>query len=185
MITDEEILKKAGNLNDLIETQWINQIFLSPSWIFQVVLIIFTYTIFFYLVDKKRITEILLYGSLVAVAFAVYDSIGEQLNYWATLENVLPFQPNFFLGNITLIPLYAMLVYQYNSTWRSYLIWITIWSGLLAFVYYNLILDYFNIFVYIKKFSATIDFFLFLIVGIIVRWIVVSLLKLEEKRKVR
>ncbi|HLR69285.1 hypothetical protein [Virgibacillus alimentarius] len=86
MITDDQILKKAENLNNLIETQWINQTFLSQSWIFQVILIVFMYVIFFYLVDKKRIIEILLYGSLVAVAFAVYDSIAQQLNYWATLK---------------------------------------------------------------------------------------------------
>jgi len=77
-----------------------------------------------------------------------------------------------------------MLVYQYTSSWRSYFIWITVWGGLLSFVYYSLILEYFNIFIYIKKFSATTDFFLFLIVGIIARCIMAALLKLEEKRKV-
>lgn len=184
MITDKQILHKSEELNTLVETQWINQIFLSPSWLFHVSLIIGTYVLFFYFVDKKRMTEILLYGSLVGVAFSVYDSIGEQLQYWVTLKKVLPFQPNFFLGDLTLIPLTAMFVYQYTSTWKSYLIWITVWAGLLAFVFYNLVLEYLNIFTYLKPFAVTIDFFLFLMVGILVRWIVVSLLKLEEKRKI-
>ncbi|WHY84047.1 hypothetical protein QNH39_15300 [Neobacillus novalis] len=185
MITDEQILKKAQQLYDLVEKKWINEIFLSPSWIFIVILIICTYALFLYLVDKKRITVILLYGSLLAVAFQVYDSIGEQLGYWATLKDTLPIKTNYFLGNFTLIPLSGMLVYQYTSSWKSYLFWITVWGGLLAFVFYKLVLQYIKFFVYIKPFSTTIDFLLFLTVGIIVRWIVVSLLKLEEKRKLR
>ena len=183
MITDEQILKAKENLNVLIETQWINEFFLSPIWIFLLALILFAYALFIYLVDKKRIIEILLYGSLVAVSFAVYDSIAQHLNYWVTLKGVLPIEPHYFLGNLTLIPLFAMLVYQYTSSWRRYLIWITVWAGLLVFVYYNLLLSYFNIFVYIKRFSAIIDFTLFLASGIIARWIIVSLLKLERKRK--
>ena len=184
MITDKQILNKSEDLNRLIEDQWINQIFLSPAWIFQVVLIILTYILFFYLVDKKRMTEILLYGSLVAVAFVVYDSVGEQFNYWATLKDVLPINVNFFLGDATLIPLYAMLVYQYTFSWKRYLIWIAVWGGVLAFGYYNLVLKYLKVFVYIKKFSVVIDFALFLIVGIIARWIIISLLKLEKRRRV-
>lgn len=147
------------------------------------VFILFTYGLVFYLIDKKRITEILLFGSLVAVIFAVYDSIGEQLNYWATLENVLPIKINFFLGDLTLIPLYAMLVYQYTSTWKSYLIWITIWGGVFAFVYYGFVLNFLHVFVYLKKYSVLMDFILFLFTGIVARWIVTSLLKLERKGK--
>lgn len=81
MITNEQILKVKENLSVLIETQWINQFFLSPSWIFLLILILFSYGLFIYLVDKKRIIEILLCGSLVAVSFAVYDSIDRHLNY--------------------------------------------------------------------------------------------------------
>ena len=81
MITNEQILKVKENLSVLIETQWINQFFLSPSWIFLLILILFSYGLFIYLVDKKRIIEILLCGSLVAVSFAVYDSIAQHLNY--------------------------------------------------------------------------------------------------------
>ena len=81
MIADEQILKAKENLNVLIETQWINEFFLSPIWIFLLALILFAYALFIYLVDKKRIIEILLCGSLVAVSFAVYDSIDRHLNY--------------------------------------------------------------------------------------------------------
>lgn len=183
LISNKQILEISGKLNDLIETQWLNQIFLSPAWFFHVFLILFTYVLFFFLVDKRRIIEILLFGSLVAVAFSVYDAIGEQLGYWATLKRVFPIHPNFFLGDLTLIPLTAMLVYQYAFSWRRFLVWITVWAGFLAFIFFDVVLEYLNIFVYIKKFSSTIDFLLFLIVGIIARGIMVLLLKLEGRRK--
>jgi hypothetical protein len=182
MVTDEQIMQVSEQLNNLIVTQWVNQYFLSPTWFFVVFLIFFSYALFIYLADKERIIEILLFGSLVAVTFSVYDSLGQQFGYWFTLKGVLPFNPNFFLGDLTLIPLYAMLVYQYTSSWRSFILWNTVWAGLFSYGFYNALLGYLKVFVYIKPFSVLLDFVLFMIVGLISRAIMVALFKLEANK---
>jgi hypothetical protein len=182
MVTDEQIMQVSEHLNNLIVTQWVNQQFLTTTWFFIVFLIIFSYALFFFLADKERIIEILLFGSLVAVMFAIYDSLGQQFGYWASLKSVLPFTPNFFLGDLTLIPLYAMLVYQYTSSWRSYFLWDTVWAGLFTYGFYNALLGYLKVFVYIKPFSVSLDFVLFIIAGLIARAIMIALFKLEANK---
>ncbi len=182
MVTNEQITQASKHLYDLILTQWVNQQFLSPTWFFLVIILLLSYALFIYLVDRKRIIEILLFGSLVAVAFANYDSIGQQFGFWAYYISIVPFFPNLFLGDITFIPIYAMFVYQYTSSWKSFFLWTTVWAGLFTFVFYNIVMEYLQVFVYIKPFSVVLDFFLFLIFGLICRAIVVALLKTEANK---
>ncbi|WP_371367407.1 hypothetical protein SRRS_13690 [Sporomusa rhizae] len=182
MITDDQVRQAAEHWYNLIYTQWITEHFLTPTWFFQVLFVLFSYGVFFYLVDKKRIVQILLFGSLVAVSFSVYDSIGEQLGQWEYLKLILPFSPNFFLGDLTLIPLYAMLVYQYTSSWGTFLLGLIVWAGLFVFVVFNYLYSILSIFHYITPISKYLDFFLFLLDGIIARGILIILLKQEATR---
>ncbi|MEA4925855.1 MAG: hypothetical protein VB084_11150 [Syntrophomonadaceae bacterium] len=182
MVTDEQITQASQHLNNLLVTQWVNQQFLSPTWFFLVITLIISYALFIYLVDRERLIEILLFGSLVAVAFANYDTIGQQFGYWAYYKSILPLNPNLFLGDITLIPIYAMFVYQYTSSWRSFLIWNTVWAGLFSFVFYHIVLEYLKVFTYLKPFAVWLDFGLFLLFGIISRAIVIAFLKSEANR---
>ncbi|MDD3654971.1 MAG: hypothetical protein PHO01_12495, partial [Desulfotomaculaceae bacterium] len=177
-----EIIQTSNYLKALVTTQWLNQQFLSPVWFGMIFLILFSYALVFYLLNKKRITEILLYGSLVAVALIVYDSVGTYFDWWAYLINILPIRPNYFASHLTLIPLYAMLVYQYTSSWKTYLLWITVWDALIIFGFYNYALTNFGIFTYLTPWAKYVDFTLLWLVGTIARGILLALLGMEAKR---
>jgi F0F1-type ATP synthase assembly protein I len=181
MVSNEEIRQKSEQLNNLILTKWLNQEFLSLPWFFIVFLVLACYVLFFYLVDKKRIIEILLFGSLVAVAFVVYDSIGIFFGYWKGLISVLPVYPNFFGSEFTIIPLISMLIYQYTSSWRKFLLLYIGFSVLFIFGY-NSVLQNLKIFVYLKPFAILIDFISFSLVGIVARGIMVCLFRIEVRK---
>lgn len=182
MVTNNEIIQTSDYLKDLVTTQWLNEHFLSPIWYGMVFLVLFSYVLVLYLLDKKRITEILLYGSLVAVALIVYDSFGSYFGYWAYLINLLPITPNYFASHLTLIPLYAMLVYQYTSSWKTYLLWITVWAVVIIFGLYNYLLTNLEVFSYLTPWAKYLDFILLLLEGVIARGILVTLLRMESKR---
>ncbi|OPX86368.1 MAG: hypothetical protein A4E53_03279 [Pelotomaculum sp. PtaB.Bin104] len=182
MVTNNEIMQTSDYLKALVTTQWLNEQFLSPIWFGLVFLILFSYALVFFLMDKKRITEILLYGSLVAVALIVYDSIGSYFGLWVYLINILPIMPNYFASHLTLIPLYAMLVYQYTFSWKTYLLWITVWAVLFIFGFYNYALTNLGVFTYLTPWAKYVDFTLLLLEGIIARGILVTLLGMEAKR---
>lgn len=182
MSIDEEIMQKSDALNNLILTKWLKQEFLTFEWFFTLFVVIVCYLLFFYLVDKKRIVEILLYGSLVAVAYVVYDAIGTFFGFWAVKIAISPVYPNFFGSSLTVAPLIAMILYQYKSPWNSFLRWSILFSGLFIFGYYGFLLSNMGIFVYLKPYANIIDLCCFLSVIIVPRGIMILLLKKEAQK---
>lgn len=182
MSINEEIMQKSDALNNLILTKWLKQEFLTFEWFFTLFVVLVCYLLFFYLVDKKRIVEILLYGSLVAVAYVVYDSIGMFFGFWAVKIAISPVYPNFFGSSLTVAPLLAMILYQYKSPWNSFLRWSILFSGLLIFGYYGFLLSNMGIFAYLKPYAKIIDLCSFLFVIIVPRGIMILLLKKEAQK---
>ena len=182
MITTEEIMQKSDELNNLILTKWLKQEFFTFEWFFTLFVVLVCYFLFFYLVDKQRIVEILLYGSFVAVAFVVYDSIGIFFGFWAEKISISPVYPNFFGSSLTVAPLIAMILYQYKSPWSSFLRWSILFSGLFIIGYYGFLLSNMKIFVYLKPYANIIDLCCFLSVIIVPRGIMILLLKKEAQK---
>ncbi|MDF2540266.1 MAG: hypothetical protein K0S76_3287 [Herbinix sp.] len=178
MITNEHLMQTSEYLDKIVMDKWLSEQFLSPVWIGIFFFVVFTYVLFFYLADKKRLVEILLFGSLVAVAFSIYDSIGELIGLWATFFRMVPLQQNFFMSDLTIIPLYAMLVYQYTKSWKTFFIGTVVWAGLIAFVFYYLILNRLNVFIYLSPIGPYLDFVFLILTGLIARGILVVLLNI-------
>lgn len=178
MITNEHLMQTSEYLDKIVMDKWLSEQFLSPVWIGIFLFVVFTYILFFYLADKKRLVEILLFGSLVAVAFSVYDSIGELIGLWSTFFRMVPLQQNFFMSDLTIIPLYAMLVYQYANSWRTFFIGTVIWAGLIAFVFYYLVLNRLNVFIYLTPLGPYLDFVFLILIGLIARGILVFLINI-------
>jgi hypothetical protein len=182
MVTYEEVQQKSGELNKQILNRWLNQELFTFEWFFMLFIVVGCYFLFFYLLDKKRIVEILLYGSLVSVTFVVYDSIGGFFGFWGEKISLSPIYPNYFGGNLTVAPLIAMIIYQFKSPWDSYLRWSILFSVIFILGYYGIILTTMEVFVYLKPYAKIIDFSAFLSVLIIPRVIMVLILKKEAQK---
>lgn len=182
MNLNEDVLQKSKELNNLLLDKWLNQQLFSFQWFLIVFLVLVSYALFFYLSDKKRITELLLFGSLVAVAFTFYDTIGGFFGYWKNLINVAPIYPNFFGSNFTLVPLHSMLIYQYTSSWKSFFLWQIGYTALMIFGYFYLLLQHLQAFAYLKPFAVLIDFVLLSTVGIVARGIMVYLFRMQVRK---
>jgi len=179
VITNEHLMQTSEYLDKIVMDKWLSEQFLSPVWIGLFLFVIFTYILFFYLADKKRLVEVLLFGSLVAVTFSLYDSIGELIGLWSTFFRMVPLQQNFFMSDLTIIPLYAMLVYQYANSWKMFFIGTVVWAGLIAFIFYYIILNGLNVFIYLNPFGPYIDFVFLMLISLIARGILVVLLNIE------
>jgi len=114
--------------------QWISTQLFSFGWFFQVGLLIVAYTVWIKLVDKSRIKDLLLFGSLCAVAFGVMESLF--VGFWGLWEfkiNLFPMQPPHFVIGYTLGPIMHMLVQQYTSSWKKFLLWDCVGSAVMVF----------------------------------------------------
>lgn len=120
-------------LHNLIYINWMEKIFSFQWWVL-VGITIFSYALCLSLLDKRRLTQILLFGSLVAVSSIVVEIIGFSWVLWDHHASLFPIAPPVIAFDLTVVPLFSMLVYQYTSSWREFHLWNLILSGIYSFM---------------------------------------------------
>ncbi len=161
--------------------QWVSNELFSFGWFVMVGALIATYGIWFKLVDKRRIKDLLLLGSLCAVAFAVLDTVCVgYLGLWGFKIRLFPFQPPLFIVGLTMGPIMYMLVFQYTSSWRSFLLWNGIGCAIIVFGIlpaYSL-LGIFQLY----KWNWLFHFLLFFLVGTVARGLLFWFTSIEQSQ---
>ncbi len=123
-----------------IKTQLWQQSFLTLKWWFIVAAIVAAYAIWWKLADKRRIIELLLYGSFIAVTRVIFDDWGISSGRWTYIIDLVPIGQSLFLNDLTIVPLSLMLVYQYSSDWRTFVILAVIVQGVTSFLLWPLLI---------------------------------------------
>jgi hypothetical protein len=160
---------------------WISQEVFSLGWFVMVGVLAVVYIVWFKIVDKRRLTSLLLLGSLCAVGFGLADLILDgYYGLWEYPISLIPVKPPMFIISYTIAPIMYMTVAQYTTSWRSYLLWAGIGTAVISFglipVYLMLgIIKYHNINVFFA-------FLLELTGGIIARAIVLGLQSIEQRQ---
>jgi hypothetical protein len=141
------------------------------------------YTIWLKVVDKSRIQSILLLGSLSAVGLVVADIV--LMGYFGVAEYKIrpfPWEPAIFIVSVTKAPILYMLVLQYTSSWRDYLLWAGIGTAVLAFgilPIYSLL----NIY-QLHHWNYLYQFLLMFVDGAIARVLLLWLISMEQSQTV-
>lgn len=117
-----------------IYTSWMVGLF-SPQWWTLFVLVVISYTVWWNLADKRQLSHLLLFGSFVTVMRVIFDDLAVGMGLYAYKVRLIPLPRSLILNDLTIIPLYYMLVYQFTSSWRNFLFWSIVWSGIWAFVF--------------------------------------------------
>jgi hypothetical protein len=143
MVTPEMILQARTTLHDLVLTKWLAEDVFSPRWWSMVVLVMLSYLLCFSRFDKRRLSKIFLFGSLLTVGAAVYETVGVNFVLWFCSTPVFPIVPCLFVPYLTILPVYYMLIFQYTTTWRQFSLW-----NLIAISVYSFVL--LPIFIYFK-----------------------------------
>ncbi len=115
-------------------TRYLNEELFSYQWWGIVALLLVSYTIWWRLVDRTRLAEILLYGSFVAVTAAVIDIAGVTAALWQYNYRLFPILPAPFPFDYTVLPILAMLAYQYSRTWGKYVVLSALGAAVFSFV---------------------------------------------------
>lgn len=113
--------------------QWLIHELFSVGWFFEITIISIIFAIWLKLLDKSRIQSILLLGVLSAIGFAMSDML--LIDYLGVIEykiRLLPIDSALFMGSITTAPILYMLVLQYTSSWKTYLLWAGIGTTIVA-----------------------------------------------------
>jgi hypothetical protein len=180
MITFEMIRQAKMTLHNLVYIKWIVDDVFSPKWWGFVALIAFSYILCFSLLDKRRFTQILLFGSLITVLTIVFDIFGSNFDLWSYKSRLIPTIPSPVVYDLTIVPLYYMLAYQYSRNWKTFFIWNAVTAGIIGFAYFPF-LSAIQVVVLGEHWSYFGFFAVNFIFAIIARTVVVGIMTLESK----
>ncbi len=159
---------------------WEQSFFTFP-WLLIAVVIATSYFIWWKLADKRRIVELLLYGSFIAVCRVIFDNWGISSGRWTYTTDLFPMGYSLFLNDLTVIPLSLMLVYQYAFNWRSFFLMLIVVQGLTSFLLWPLLSSFDVLKVHDWKLYYSYLFMIF--IASIMRLIMIAGLKLQRESR--
>lgn len=167
--------------SDIKDQLWI-QNFLTPQWWFVAITIVVSYVIWWKLLDKRRAIEILLFGSYIAVSRVIFDDWGISSGRWTYTFDLLPMGYSLFLNDLTVVPLFLMLVYQYSPDWKTFLVWLLVVQGITSFA----LLPLFSYMGILKIYNWTYygSFIFMLITATVMRAIMLFGLSLQKESRI-
>ncbi|HBY19468.1 MAG TPA: hypothetical protein DEG71_00335, partial [Clostridiales bacterium] len=116
----KEIVQKRIELRDLNYQWFIGYNLFSLVWWLELILFIAVWFIWWKLVDKSRLVEIVAYGLMVSILATIIDLAGANFVLWGYPIMPVPLMPPLFIVNVGLLPVVYMLVYQYFSSFQSF-----------------------------------------------------------------
>ena len=129
------VYELARKLSQESYQHWVSYELFSLNWFILIIVNAIFYIIWLKLLDKSRISHLLLIGSLSAVGYLIGDIV--LMGFFGVAEykvNLTPFEPALFIVSVTIAPIVIMLVQQYMSSWKGYLLWNSIGMAFLDFV---------------------------------------------------
>lgn len=108
---------------------WINNDIFTIRWWILLSALILPWFIWFLLVDKSRLKEMLFYLLSTSGIAILLDEIGASLTMWIYPVEVIPVLPRMITVNYSMVPIIFVLIYQHFPKWKS-------------FIYANIILSF-------------------------------------------
>ncbi|MDP4093469.1 MAG: CBO0543 family protein [Bacillota bacterium] len=120
--------------SDASFSHWINYELFTWQWWLCVFLCTVPLFIWWKVVEKKRLFEIMIFGLLVNITCSYLDVIGTSFALWQYKIKIVPCVPLFFPIDYTVIPVTYMILYQMFSKWKSFIIAVIITSLVFSFI---------------------------------------------------
>lgn len=102
---------------------WLHSSVFTWQWWLLVILVFVPWIIWWILADKKRLLEISLYGTLIAIICIFLDVAGQNLMLWGYPKQILYFVVEPILPiDLCILPVEHLLIYQYFRRWTWFLV---------------------------------------------------------------
>lgn len=118
---------------NLLYTNWKSDIMTIQFWGL-VGFILFYYAMWWSLTDKRRLSDLLLFGSFVAVMRFIIDLLGVTSGSFYYSVGILPTGTGIFLQDITISPLTHMLAQQHSPSWRRFFVLGAVAAAVIHFI---------------------------------------------------
>ncbi len=113
---------------------WLGRIVFHGRWWLLLALVLFSMTFWWKTVDKRRLSEMVLYVSLIIIFTLVLDEIGEEFTLWDYPYDLIPLFPPMSSIDIACLPLIYSLIYQRFGAWKGFIAATVLMSGIFCFI---------------------------------------------------
>lgn len=177
-INEFELQQKADSA---LQEMWLNDILFTWQWWLLAVLFIVPWFIWWKVVDRERIFNILSYGLMVMLVSMSLDAIGVEYDLWEYHYQLFPLQDILIVYDFSVITVAYMLIYQYKRLWKPFVLSHIALSGLFAFAaepalvflgYYQLL-----------EWKYIYSFPLYFAVAVALRWLMIYIEKIAITSK--
>lgn len=131
----EEIQSVHQQLTDMRLEYWLNHDLFSFQWYLLLIILIVPWIIWWKFVDKNRVFQILLFGTLMAVLVIMLDDIGVETHLWSYPYQLLNIVPRLIAIDQGIIVVAHMFLYQYFRNWKKFIIANVIMASIFTFVF--------------------------------------------------
>jgi len=167
--TYEEVQRIQSAADEMGRDNWLHKVVFTYQWWILIALTVLPIILWWRLVDRKRLFEIMTYGLLVALVTGFLDAIGVETDAWDYEYDLVPLLDVLIVYDISALPVTYMLIYQYFHAWRAFAIAHIIVSFVFAFVF-EPILMWLDIY-HPLKWEHIYSFWGYFILAIFLRWI--------------
>lgn len=174
------ILSMEKQLTYIRIENWLNQDLFSWQWWLLVVVLLVPWFIWWkFIVEKKRLLEITLFGTIVLIISSYLDAVITEFGLWSYRVWVIPLWPRLITADFTVIPVTLMIIYQYFRTWKYYIIAMFIISFLFAFMG-EPFLTWINVYE-LHGWKHIYSFPIYIAIGILIKYLVQTLISKQAK----
>lgn len=159
--------------------KWLQDDLFQFQWWGLLGLYILIIAVWWKMLNKQRLPEIILYTVLTIIMTMGIDEYGIELTLWAYPACLFPIFPVITALNLVALPLCFSIVYQHFSSWKSFFLASTVIAGMLAFVLEPLLV-WANLYQLIK-WHYYYSFLVFITVALFIRWLVVIILAIADR----
>ncbi|MFN7253461.1 MAG: CBO0543 family protein [Anaerobacillus sp.] len=133
--TFEEIRTIHQQLNDMKLEYWISHNLFTFQWWLLLFVLIIPWIIWWKFVDKRKIGQILLFGTLLMVLVIVLDDIGVELHLWSYPYQLINIMPRLIPVDQGILVVAHMFLYQYYPTWKKFIVANTVMAIIFTFIF--------------------------------------------------
>ncbi|MDG5786311.1 hypothetical protein QA612_02330 [Evansella sp. AB-P1] len=179
----DDIREVHQKLVELRLEYWINDNLFTFQWWLLLFLLIGPWIIWWKVVHKERISEVLLYGSILMVLVIILDDIGVELHLWSYPYQLFSLLPRLISIDQGIIIVLHMVLYQYFTKWKSFIISNTVMALIFAFIC-EPITVWLNVY-QIDNWEYIYSFPIYIVKAILIKWLVdeIILKKQYENKK--
>lgn len=117
----ESMQNTITQLNSQFINLWLKYVILTWQWYLLLCLTIIPWLIWKNLRKKESSDRLFYVAFFVMLISSWLDLLGIELGFWAYHFNVIPFYPAFIPWDITLLPIFVMIILQYKPKIKSYI----------------------------------------------------------------